>query len=261
MLEDILRMYQNKRLGANEICRSCNRDSKKTGFGRISKPLSVYQVGSNYQDNKYRLLFVGKNARGTSSYRSAIGSYVIDARRGQYSASELFLRYNKLAFWNYTKEIVCRILDCEPEEAFESIAISNLIKCNNTMYDEGANFDGTFSDYTTQLMKQNCLRKMKVFWEEINILKPKHIVFYTHYDYDEYLEVFPDSYTEYYAPHIRSSKVQTKRCGAKYIRWWDREFRRNDSSSMRVLLTSHPERKNKKDFTALVASWIQRSPS
>ncbi|OGW26537.1 MAG: hypothetical protein A2X59_00095 [Nitrospirae bacterium GWC2_42_7] len=255
MFDAIIEMYRGKSLGANETCSSCNKDSKRQGFGEISKPLSICHVGSNFHADKYKILFVGKNARGTSSDFCNAWPYVIDARKGEYSAKNLFFNYNK-TFWSYTKEIACRLLDCKPEDAFESIAITNLIKCNNAVHNEGTNFDGTYSDYTTKKMKDNCMGEMKVFWEEVNILKPKHIILYTHYNYDDYLETFPD----YYSPHYVGNKTE-KSCGVKCIRWWDREFYRNGDLPMRVLITSHPERKKKEEFISMITRWIQKATS
>jgi hypothetical protein len=36
-------------------------------------------------------------------------------------------------------------------------------------------------------MKENCLNKIGVFWNELKILKPKHLIFFTHYYYDKFL--------------------------------------------------------------------------
>lgn len=236
MFNRIVEMYQKTQLGINEICRSCNQDSKQKGLGRISKPLSVYHIGDNYiQNQKYRILFVGKNARGTSRHVCEGWPHVNDARKGRYSSKNLFFEYST-PFWRYTKDIACKVFDCPPEEAFKLISITNLIKCNNATFDEGCNFDGTFRDCTTERMKDNCLNRIKTFWGEVGILNPTHIIIYSHYNYDEYLETFPPSYSL----KIKGDKEKERDCGAKSIRWWHREYKSEGIPQMKVLVTSHP---------------------
>ena len=54
------------------------------------------------------------------------------------------------------------------------------------MGDDRRNSDWTTNDYTTATMIENCLNKLLVFWNELEIHKPRHTIFFTHYYYDDY---------------------------------------------------------------------------
>ena len=55
----IFDMYAKIELGNNAICECCQR-----AYPNLSRPVSIWQVGTKYENSKYKLLFVGKNARG-----------------------------------------------------------------------------------------------------------------------------------------------------------------------------------------------------
>jgi hypothetical protein len=245
MINEILKMYKELKLGGNEICKTCKIENIKVKSG-ISRPISPWHIGKRFKDDFYKVMFVGKNARGDDDNKR---SDVIDATI--FGKKALLNPFS--AFWSYTGEIACRLYGPNLKDAIESIAMANLIKCNNAMDDEGRNHDGTSVDYTTPLMKENCLNKMKVFWKEVDILKPKHIILYTHHDYDGYLEKFPN-----FSENEITEKDFTCKVGAKNIKWWDKELCRDGTLSMRVLVTSHPERKKKKEFVDKIISWIKK---
>jgi hypothetical protein len=142
-------------------------------------------------------------------------------------------------------------------------------------------------------MKENCLNKIGVFWNELKILKPKHLIFFTHYYYDKFLndddflnkgfingngnEVeFPltlplspiggEGINKGYHNGAINNRFTIKEIhnkefrmpnGRKTILWWDRQFYEGDKLIMRVLRTSHPERQNKEEFVEKIAIWIK----
>ncbi|QQS55165.1 MAG: hypothetical protein IPM89_04945 [Candidatus Competibacteraceae bacterium] len=246
MTQSIFKMYSTLELGKNKICQEC----KKENTNGFSKPISVWHVGDKFHDNNYKVLFVGKVARG--ELYPNVNDYerhgIIDATAfGKDSLSNPFS-----AFWNYTREISVRLFG--QKDAIDNIAMTNLIKCNNAMDDEGRNSDGTTSDYTTVLMKNNCLKKIGVFWKEIDVLMPKNIVVYSHYEYDDYLR-HPNS--------VQTQKEvtnQPRTIGQKKMRWWDRELVMHDGRTVRLLVVSHPQYLLKDDFVNKIVSWIKNQP-
>jgi uracil-DNA glycosylase len=75
---------------------------------------------------------------------------------------------------------ICRILwgKNDLELIWRRIAITNLVKCSTS----------ESGDNTPELLKKNCITKAKFFGEEVRLIKPTHIVFFTGNDYDDYLE-------------------------------------------------------------------------
>jgi hypothetical protein len=120
------------------------------------------------------------------------------------------------------------------------------------MYDEGKNYDGTTNDYTTELMKENCLNRIGVFWKEIKILMPKNIVIYAHYDYDKYLSPIDIQTREI------TGKEHKLPVGKKQTRWWDRELIMQNGRIVRLLVVSHPTRLAKEDYVNKIVSWIKK---
>ena len=240
----LLTMYQDEKLGQNSICRECQLENEN-GF---SKPASPWHIGNRFQEDNYKILFVGKNARGGDSYKKKT-SYAIQDMSAE--GREYYFNYGA-AFWSYTREITSRLYGVNDETAFNRIAITNLVKCNNAMYGDGKNVDDTDSDYTTDTMKKNCLIRMGVFWKEVNILKPKNIIIYSHYYYDDYLQTIPPQYT---IKEI-TTRETTRSVGQKEIYWWNTELYIGNKLAYRLLRTSHPERKNKESFVELLIQWI-----
>jgi hypothetical protein len=55
----IRKKYQEIELGHSAICDRC-----KEQYDNLSRPIGLWFVGNRFVDNKYRILFIGKNARG-----------------------------------------------------------------------------------------------------------------------------------------------------------------------------------------------------
>lgn len=104
-------------------------------------------------------------------------------------------------------------------------------------------------------MKESCLGRLKVFQAEVELLKPKLIVFYTGPSYDTYLEniSFGDDSIDH------KPEDNFVRNGGKKMRWWYREFTLKGKPVLRFLRTSHPERQDKDGFVRKVSRWIQQA--
>ncbi len=215
---EIENMHQNL---DKSICDNCKSVCEKEGISKKFKPY----IGENYRKNKARVLFIGKNARGTCDYQK----FAQDQFAGQ---------DRKFAFWSYIKDITDK-LEIHPE----GVAITNLVKCNNSTEDEGRN-NGSSKDFTPHEVKENCIKRNNVIWKEIDILNPTHIVLFTHHYYDKYLKGFI------------CIKNKTVDCGLRKIVWCEGKLILTNGSSSQFLRTSHPQMKKKEDFVNLVSQCI-----
>lgn len=203
-------------------CNSCHLCS----FAHLLGKIPLWQYGTNFEKSKYKILFVGKTARGNSS-----PSYYSDADK-----------YKDLpwAFWSYTRGIYTKL-----GLSWEDVAITNLVKCNASMD----------VDTTSQEVKENCICKQQFIKKEIQLLRPAFIVFYTNTYYDAEISSLFDKITE-----VTDRKFKI-RCGKRKICFWQfKGHLKNDSSGtyFYVLRLAHPSRKNKTDFINLVTQFILR---
>ncbi len=74
--EKIFRKYEEINIGKSDFCRKCR--SENTG---LSLPVSIWQVGDEYYDSKYKVLFVGKVARGTPGEK--YGQFIDATKRAE----------------------------------------------------------------------------------------------------------------------------------------------------------------------------------
>ena len=224
----VFEMYTTKGIGKNEVCVMCRKNNKD-----LSNPLGVWFVGDNYENEKIKLLFIGKNSRGLFEDCEKFDGTVIDATK----IARENLWNESWAYWSYTKEISNLVFG---DDTTNHIAITNMVKCNNT--DD--------NDDTTDDMKQNCISKQGIIKNEIEILKPTHIVFYTHTYYDMYIRDIFDQ-TE----NITSYNAK-KSIGNVEMLWWNFKATIGDNI-IKVLRVSHPQYKNKEDFTKEIANWVK----
>lgn len=214
----IFEMYKKTDMGKNDICIKCRKQNLC-----LSTPVSIWQVGDEYYDSKYKILFVGKVARGTPGEKCG---NLMDATK---RADELY-ENSGWAYWNYTKTIANSLYG---ENSWEMIAFTNMVKCNNS---------GTI-DTTTSSMRDFCLYILK---EEIKILQPKNIVFYTN-DYDVQIEKLFDN--------ICNSQVEYIDIGKKKISSWTFEGT-IDNNPIRCIRIGHPERKKKEPFVNHIVHYL-----
>lgn len=167
--KQIFELYKKLNIGKSGACFECRKQNAD-----LSLPISIQQVGDKYYESPYRVLFVGKTARGATGTKC--GNFW-DATG---TADEL---YNNVgwAYWSYTKAIADELY---PKNAWEKIAFTNMVKCNNS----------NTIDTATDSMKEFCLPIIK---EEIKVLLPKNIVFYTNNVYDSQIENLFDKITNF----------------------------------------------------------------
>jgi hypothetical protein len=121
----------------NSACQACDPD--------IKHPLLPWLVGDQFESTRERVVFVGKPHRGTPG--TMLSSGILDPTPDVGGDQGLW-KYG-WAYWGYTRAIAERLYG---EKAFNSIALSNLIKCTNT-HD---------TDATTPTMAQRCLSELGV---------------------------------------------------------------------------------------------------
>jgi len=226
--QEIFEMYDDlfSSESGERICNECRSENTE-----LSRPVSVWQIGSQFDTSIHKLLFVGKNARGAPG-DIRTGKVVLDSTdRGE----DLF--YNESwAYWSYTKEISERV---EGESPWEKIAFTNMVKCNNS----------NTTDTTSNEMKMHCILENKILIKEILHINPDVIVFYTSTDYDDYIEkMFSDIF-------ILHGEDVDRLIGKKLIPWWEFDVQLNDHP-VRCLRTGHPERKKKVDFVNAVSEFV-----
>jgi hypothetical protein len=203
-------------------------------------PIGIWQVGRSYFDDPHRLVFVGKNARG--SLRDDVESEL--SQRGFIdgtTAADQMIGEKWGAYWNYTAEIITRVFG-SLSLGWERIAFTNLMKCNNSMS----------MDTTNGAMKENCLKKLGVAWKELDILEPRNIVMFTGDRYDSFIDQWSSRF-EWHDKSRRDNKVPN---GNKTILWWERDCFDGKGRRFRLLRTSHPERQKKEPFVERIARWV-----
>lgn len=119
------------------------------------------------------------------------------------------------------------------------------MKCNN----------GTDKDTTPFEMKRQCLLELSVFKREVEILRPRAIVFYTGWSYDAFLG--ESLFAEEWQDIPGAGRDFMVPCGKKRLPWWEGAVKRDGQTVCRVLRTAHPERKKRSDFVGLISGWLK----
>ena len=234
-------MYRKIKIGKNDICLKCREENKKES-SNLSTPLSYWIVGEKFHEDPHKILFVGKTARGNEE---EIGA-VIDGlfRDGTQTGEELF-REKGWAYWKYTRDIVLKNYE-NVDDPLKHIAFTNLIKCNNS----------DTVDRTLFSTKHFCLDELQVFWKELEIIDPKKVIFYTGWEYDNFISDhlcnlrlnFEDITNRYYKVEI----------GKKQMPWWHRIIYDDGSNEKwEFLRIGHPERMKEEDYVNKVYEWIK----
>ena len=227
-------MYDQMCIGDCITCKECREKNKQDHF---SRPVSAWYVGSKMKNHVVRLMFVGKNARGFFFEDDILESHrgVAEGINNAFS-SRFDLHEKGWAYWNYTREIVCALYG---DDSPEHVAVTNMVKCNNS---EG-------KDTTSDDMKVRCIRYLKIVNKEAKIINPTHIIFYTGWDYDRYID---DVFDEVIEP---GDKNMRKAIG-KHSAPWREGIGKINGNEVYFLRTCHPERKKKKDFISCIYNWI-----
>jgi len=245
MKQDIFEMYKELNLGNCVTCKEC----RLANINRpLYEPVSIWTIGENFSNSKDKILFIGKTARGgDESIGTFIDNSFYDAT--EFGTNSLALDGYSSPYYSYTNEIIKRYFGTF-EEGKKNIAFTNLVKCNN----------GTTKDSTIWTTKILCLDKMKVVWKELEILKPQRIIFYSHTDYDYFIENYFNA-NAYRFIDI-TNKAHCISIGNKYSFWWHRDFyNENGNKVLSFLRLSHPERLLKEDYVNNVVRWLKQTKS
>lgn len=168
-----------------QVCKRRQCNECRCEDAKLSKPASIWQVGDSYFGSKYRLLLVGKAARGGPGNDCILsdGSSIIDTTgkwnvENDYHGFEYLKDWGK-AYWRYSRDLVQRLYG---ENGWEYVAFTNMVKCNSSYG----------KDTSTEMRKNNCVDIVK---SEIKFLNPKNIVFYTNCYYDDQIKaIFENRY-------------------------------------------------------------------
>lgn len=243
--KNVFDMYERIKLGSpeNEHCRLC-----KSFYSNIAGPISIEHVGCNFVNDKYKILFVGKNNWwNIESYDEQRGDgYIADTRVGILSGltsgksrSALIRMIGKITDGLYPEN--CRY------EGIENVAVTNMLKCNTS---------SSFSAYdlTEKFIRNNCIDRCGVVKNEIEILKPKRIVFMTGKDYDKYIRSssFKFGYSECF-------DGVDKKVDDKTISWTRTLLNIEKRECLFMLRTSHPQGKNESNYIGNIMNWINQT--
>ena len=228
----LINLYENDlHIPNNEMCNICDSTFKQ--------PLLPWQVGNKYFTDNGGIFIAGKPHRGTPG--KVRDSNVIDGRE---VGKKLFFG-KSWPYWSYTKEIL-NILFETSEESWEHITFSNIVKCTSTNSD----------DNTSLQCAKQCIVENKVIFKEIELLKPRKILFFTWSMHRHLLNDIPIAKNETIIEHT-NNKFR-KNCGAKKLGWWERSFTAKWGSKVDFLIVGHPERMKKVEYVNMVAEWLKK---
>jgi len=248
--KEIFEMYINEKIGkmGNEYCGYCKKNSELAG------PISFFHVGSNFENDQHKIVFVGKNSwydkDGFQEDKYSEGCFADTRKVGRDS----IIGYGiNSPYWRYIRYITEKLYG-NINDGVERIAVTNIVKCNTT---------GEKDDYTDKTPKdiiKNCIDS-RIFEKEIEIMKPKHIIFLTgtsssSYDYD-------DEIKNYNFNCSQAIDEENKRIDDGKIVWWTRKLCDEDNLKYSILRTSHPQGKHKDIFIKSITDWVKykKSPS
>lgn len=189
LLDKIYDSYYKAQLGYNDNCKNCQRLAIEKGKELVNGPIPITHVGKDFQKSDRKLLIIGLVVYGwadeTVDFEEFISSNDLWLRDSIQSKMEsrveelFFSKENR--FYSFLNSALSQIYGTS-EVAYNSVAISNLVHCNN---DE-------VRDNLPQIVRTHCCSEVynRFFLEEINILAPKNIVVLTKdYKYTRYIEV------------------------------------------------------------------------
>lgn len=244
LYDKVCKMYEQIGLGKNDICKKCKPLN--------NTPVSIRIVGNKFAEDEYKVLFVGKTvwsnwSKGEDSDINKSKKYkYIDASKDSWPPKEKFLEKGK-PFWRYTREIASKLYGGSPEKAVERIAVTNIIKCADSNKSQ---------DTTRRSVKENCIIELGVIRNEIKILKPKHIVFYTCTKYDDFIERLKFGGKQEMGEKLKFPRLYRKGQCPLHL-WQINHYDRNGHISMKWLRTSHPQGQKIERFVDIVVSWIK----
>lgn len=249
--KQLLQKYKDIGLGCSEVCKNCRGECNSEYGVELSRPIGAWFVGSKFADkeNKYRILFIGKNARGVKGKEPGVLVKMgkpddpNDPDAGtmiQFDSARAYLSEKSSPYWSYTRAIAEQVFG-KHEDPAEYIAFTNIVKCN---------ISDTIDD-TPKLLRENCVGKMGVIQKEIEIIKPNVIIMYTSYSYDKEMEIL--------FPSVAKSKGTTVAVGKRRMPWFEANVEYGDGQTARLLRVGHPQGKmewGETGFVTLISDWI-----
>lgn len=234
MKEEIFKLYSNLRIGENAVCKSCRSNEEF-----LTRPLSIYHVGENFSKEKDTILFVGKTAIGGDAFPLIDNLFSDGIPFGTLSLDMNHEDSNIRAYYSYTYEIISKYFG-NYETGKKNTALTNMVKCNDT----------STEDLTTYNVKDHCINKLGVIWKEIEILKPRRIIFYTGRKYDYHIDNFePNGYSRYLDEYVDEPNCI----------WHRRYFDNKDEIILDILRVYHPQRQKKEKFINNIVNWLNSS--
>ena len=174
-MKEIFSLYNQIEIGQNETCKKCFKANLENNF-KLSRPISIWLKASNIIQDKPKILFVGKTARGDNKF---IGELQNDMFRDASKLGKHLFENSSWAYWAYTREIVKKVYG-SLEDGLKNTSFTNLIKCNNS----------DSKDKTINETKSFCLNDLQIFWKELEVIKPDKVIFYTNNDYDDFISKY-----------------------------------------------------------------------
>ena len=227
----ILKMMIEIGMGSNMLCTQCRSATnlRTNALGPWVTCQAPFRAGS--------VLFVGKVARG-----DCLGEEIADHLEDVTSFGESFIAESSWAYWSYTRAIIERVYG-DLTTGIRHVSFTNIVKCNNETLQDTV--DGTAKDF--------CIGKNRFIWKEVELIRPRLVIFYTHTGYDAFIREYRPSYG---SSHIDNEDKQFT-IGNKIMPWWDRSFFDDQPKEvLRFLRVGHPERKKKEDYVAAISKWI-----
>ena len=216
------------------VCLECD--------AQLKHPLALWHVGREFRKAPVRPLFAGKPHRGIPG--DLLPNGIVN---GNKMANELF--WGSWAYWSYTREIAIKVFG-DSKSGWDKIAMTNVIKCTNTGADDGS----SSVDQTSGKMAKSCIADLGVFASEGKIIQPTHIILYTGYAFDSWIErLFPKGSSSWKPVTDSGHK---RKCGAKMLRWWEWLGKSPWEASIKFLVVGHPERMKKQVYTTMISDWL-----
>ncbi len=202
-------------------------------------PLSFFNIGNNFEGDKYKILFVGKNTwydKEDVDKLKKFPEYLESAFQDCRADGREMFEHNHRMLWNCIRKITQQLYPKSQNESgswkfdelWASIAITNLTKCNTST--------GS-GDTTPYSLTRRCI---PFFSKEVSILMPKHLILFTGKGYDDYIMDLP--LNEGFRVENITDNEYRKPIGNKNakILWWDRKFSK-DGNEIHFLRTRHPQ--------------------
>ncbi len=230
----IHQMMIDARMGSNsnDLCKQCRAASN-----HVTNALGPYLV-CDAEFSAKSILFVGKVARG-----DCLGPEIADQLEDVTAFGASSIAERSWPYYAYTRAIIERVYG-DLATGIRHVSFTNMVKCNNE----------TTPDTSDRTSKEFCIAKNRFIWEEIEVIRPRLVIFYTGTAYDDFI----DGYMPVYASTRQNNENRRVVVGKKTMPWWSRSFYDDQQREvLKFLRVGHPERKKKEDYVDAVSRWIR----